>query len=134
MHFDIESALAIVGGEALEEAKKQAKAQNITLDVGYTQDKNKISYCLHNFYKTTKRKRSLFNDEVDQLMSSHDIAEEQTNIENKAIARKLLSTTNITSVSPNFEDVENEILSNDVVSKALGTDVCRYCVAKCPEN
>ena len=42
MHFDIESALAIVGGEALEEAKKQAKAQNITLDVGYTQGKNKI--------------------------------------------------------------------------------------------
>ena len=134
MHFDIESALAIVGGEALEEAKKQAKAQNITLDVGYTQDKSKISYCLHNFYKTTKRKRSLLNEEVDQLMSSHDIVEEQTNIENKAIARKLLSTTNITSVSPNFEDVENEILSNDVVSKALGTDVCRYCVSKCPEK
>ena len=134
MHFDIESALAIVGGEALEEAKKQAKAQNITLDVGYTQDKNKISYCLHNFYKTSKRKRSLSNEQVGQFLKSYDTVEEKTNIKNKAIARKLLSTTNITSVSPNFEDVENEILSNDIVSKALGTDVCRYCVSKCPEN
>ena len=43
--------------------------------------------------------------------------------------RRLLSVEN-----PNFEDAENAILSNDIVSKALGTDVCRYCVQKCPAD
>ena len=150
MHFDIESALAIVGGEALDEALKQAKAQNITLDVNYNKTESKITYCLHNFYKKIdRRKRSLLEhyqlDEergenkilhnTGEIYLQNDNSDEENESKrtgNKVIARKLLSIA--ASADPSFEDVENEVLANDVVSKALGTDVCRYCVSKCPEK
>ena len=148
IHFDIESALAIVGGDALKEATKQAEAQNISLDVNFTPSDNKITYCLRNFYANVKRgKRSsidtyeLVNEEDENkilhnneqhLMNSKKYENiEYRSSRNDVIARKLLSIPN---VNTSFEDVENEILSNDVVSKALGTDVCRYCVSKCPEK
>ena len=147
IHFDIESALAIVGGDALKEATKQAEAQNISL-VNFTPSANKITFCLRNFYAEVKRgKRSLKDtyellNEKDENKILHineqhlSSSKKYENIKysstrNDVIARKLLSTP---TVNTSFEDVENEILSNDVVSKALGTDVCRYCVSKCPEK
>ena len=129
MHYDIESALAIVGGEALDEAIKQAESQNITLNVNYNQSESKISYCLKNFYKLGKRKkRSLLDEKLNHLDS--DTNGIYMGDANAVGVRKLLST----SSEPSFEDVENEVLANDIVSKALGTDVCRYCVSKCPEK
>ena len=132
IHFDIESALAIVGGDALEEAKKQAKAQNISLDINYSPSDNKITFCLRNFYaKAKRRKRStidtsevvnekdekkiLLNNELYSPNSKKSANTEYSNTRNDVISRKLLSTNNINA---SFEDVENEILSNDVVSKS----------------
>ena len=143
--------MAIVGGDALEEAKKQAQAQNISLDVNYTLSDNKITFCLRNFYtKVKRRKRSsidtselfseedenkiVLNNELYSPISKKYENNEYRNTRNDVISRKLLSTNSKSFDNKSFEDVENEILSNDVVSKALGTDVCRYCVSKCPEK
>ena len=107
-----------------------------------------ISYCLENFYKnSSRRKRSLpydsnnykysLNSNEEQYLDTKQITTTRNdsallageNPLNVFSTRKLLSSNN-----PSFEDVENEILSNDPVSAAFGTDVCRYCVSACPEN
>ena len=124
MYFDVQKGIELLGEEYVNTALNSTKASNFTFDSFTEGEENKISFCLKNFYKnnTEKRRKRSF------LAQGHD-DQESSNEELEFSRRNLLSLEN-----PTFGDIENEVLSNDVVSKALGSDVCRYCVSKCPEN
>ena len=155
MHFDVQKAIELLGEKYVNEAKQAALNSSSKLNItfgSYVEGNDKISYCLDGFYNAnksqTRRKRSLsfqnLNDkDVGNVEEAHfDTKKAVVSISDPASVeaanttkelvkdfgtRRLLSVEN-----PNFEDAENAILSNDIVSKALGTDVCRYCVQKCP--
>ena len=157
MHFDVQKAIELLGEKYVNEAKQAAlnSSSNLNITFGsYVEGNDKISYCLDGFYNAnktqTRRKRELSfqnldHKEVDNVEEAHfatrkavvDLSDPASVVvTNTTIefvkdfgTRRLLSVEN-----PNFEDAENAILSNDIVSKALGTDVCRYCVQKCPAD
>ena len=157
MHFDVQKAIELLGEKYVNEAKQAAlnSSSNLNITFGsYVEGNDKISYCLDGFYNAnktqTRRKRDLSfqnldHKEVDNVEEAHfatrkavvglsdpaSVVVANTTIEfvKDFGTRRLLSVEN-----PNFEDAENAILSNDIVSKALGTDVCRYCVQKCPAD
>ena len=159
MHFDVQKAIELLGEKYVNEAKQAAlnSSSNLNITFGsYVEGNDKISYCLDGFYNAnktqTRRKRNVsfqnLNDkELDNVEEAHfatrnavvglsDPSSVSVVVANTTIefvkdfgTRRLLSVEN-----PNFEDAENAILSNDIVSKALGTDVCRYCVQKCPAD
>lgn len=162
MYFDVQTAIELVGEKAINDASATAlKEKNITFTFNaYTESQSKISYCLKNFYQnnTGKRKKRSFvlpNTHNEGLIDGDALYLDETEANtapvdnnfvnsrtpqgldnelmkplNQLASRKLLSLDNNTS----FKDIENEVLSNDIVSKALGTDVCRYCMAECPAN
>ena len=157
MHFDVQKAIELLGEKYVNEAKQAAlnSSSNLNITFGsYVEGNDKISYCLDGFYNAnktqTRRKRDLSFQNLNY--KEVDNVEEAPFATRKAVvglsdpASDVVANTTIKFVkdfgtrrllsleNPNFEDAENAILSNDIVSKALGTDVCRYCVQKCPAD
>ena len=147
MYFDLQKAIELVG---------QKVTENITFNFDvYNKSQSKISFCLEKFYENNAQKRKkrsvvwpmnhnkelidgdgwyLNKKEASEATDDNNIANIRKSrnsvVLNQATGRKLLSLDNNTT----FKDIENEVLSNDIVSRALGTDVCRYCVKECPDN